>query len=131
MRYMLDTNVVSDLYKKIEKVERRLYQHRPDDLVISTVAQGELLFGLAKNPGAKHRREVLDFLQKNIRILPWDERAARTYGDLKAEMERGGLQLKELDMMIAAHCLAEKLDLVTSDMAFRHVPDLTIENWRE
>ena len=131
MKYMLDTNVVSDLYKKIEKVEGRLYQHRPEDLVISTVAQGELLFGLEKNPKVKHRQEVADFLQTKIRILPWDERAARTYGKLKADMERNGLHLGELDMMIAAHCLAENLDLVTSDKAFRNVPGLNVEDWRK
>lgn len=34
-----------------------------------------------------------------------------------------------MDMLIAAHAWHLGLVLVTADMAFSHIPNLTVENW--
>jgi tRNA(fMet)-specific endonuclease VapC len=64
-----------------------------------------------------------------VAILPWDSSAARQYGALRAVLEREGLPMGNLDMMIASHALALGLILVTGDQAFRWVKKLKMEDW--
>ncbi len=63
-------------------------------------------------------------------MLPFDEPAARTYAELRAELERGGRPLDEPDLRIAAIALSRNLTLVTGNVRhFNRVPSLRVENW--
>jgi tRNA(fMet)-specific endonuclease VapC len=61
--------------------------------------------------------------------LPWDSNAARRYADVRATLEIAGTPMGNLDMMIAAHALAEEAVLVTNDRSFRRLKELKIEDW--
>ena len=63
-------------------------------------------------------------------ILPWNSVAASTYAQLRATNEALGVTIGNLDLLIAAHALAEGAVLVTNDRAFSQLtghPKLT--NW--
>ena len=63
-------------------------------------------------------------------IVPFDAPAAEIYASLRARLEREGRRLADLDLMIAAICLARGLTLVTGNVRhFSRVPDLRVENW--
>ena len=63
-------------------------------------------------------------------VLPFDTLAARTFGALKASLERKGTPLAEPDLRIASIALARGLILVTRNTRhFQRVPGLTVENW--
>ncbi|MGH3911045.1 MAG: hypothetical protein ACRDRM_09470 [Pseudonocardiaceae bacterium] len=62
-------------------------------------------------------------------VPPFDTLAARTFGALKATLERKGTPLAEPDLRIASIALARGLILVTRNVHFQRVPDLTVENW--
>jgi tRNA(fMet)-specific endonuclease VapC len=127
---MLDTNTVSMIVRGgIPSVDRQLLLAAPDDLCISAITQGELLFGLAKAPDATRIARLVHAALDRLAILPWTTEVAATYGDLRAEMRRMGRALGALDMLIAAHALSIGATLVTSDSAFRHVPRLAAEDW--
>jgi len=53
--------------------------------------------------------------------LPWDSNAARRYAGVRAAPEIAGTPMGNLDMMIAAHALAEEAVLVTNDRSFRQI----------
>ena len=57
-RYMLDTNTISQLLKAHPRVSSRVTATAMTSLRMSAITQGELLFGLAKRPGATrlHRK---------------------------------------------------------------------------
>ena len=56
--------------------------------------------------------------------------AARTFGALKATLERSGTPLAEPDLRIASIALVRGLILVTCNVRhFQRVPELTVENW--
>src|ERR1700760_2197701 len=101
--YLLDTNIVSHLIRTITPQIKNHFRSEPSVVAISTVTEAELLFGLARRPDAtRHANSVREFLT-DITILPWDSTAARQYADLRAELERQGQPMGNLDMMIAAH----------------------------
>jgi len=63
-------------------------------------------------------------------ILPFDEDAIWSYGELRAELERKGTPIGSLDTKIAAHALSLRCTLVTNNTReFAKVPGLTLENW--
>jgi tRNA(fMet)-specific endonuclease VapC len=64
-----------------------------------------------------------------MRVLPWNSDVARSYADLRAELERRGITMGNLDLMIAAQALAENAILVSNDRAFRRIKQLQIEDW--
>jgi tRNA(fMet)-specific endonuclease VapC len=129
---MLDTNTVSYIIKgQPPEVRQRLAALPMSSIIISAVTQAELLHGLArKGHPASLARAIREFVLR-VQVLPWDSKAAGGYADLRALCEAQGVTLDALDMMIAAHAVAEKAVLVTHDQAFSRVPDgvLAMEDW--
>jgi tRNA(fMet)-specific endonuclease VapC len=130
--YLLDTNTVSCLLKGNDPaVDKRLAKMPMARVAISSITEGELRYGVARKPEAARLRTVVDTFLRHAAILPWDSKAAKEYGDLRAGPEREGYPLGNLDTMIAAHALALRAVLVTSDRAFSRIEKLKIEDWNE
>ncbi len=127
--FLLDTNIVNYLIRSHDKVLRRA-AHVPGALMrISAITLGEIEHGLARRPQAVALRQAVSLMLESVRVEPWDAVAARTYGELRARMEREGRTLAPLDTQIAAHAPALDLVLVSNDAAFRHVAGLQLEDW--
>jgi tRNA(fMet)-specific endonuclease VapC len=127
---MLDTNMVSYFLRDIyPAVSRRIAKTPAPQIVISTVTEGELIFGLERRPQATNLRRLVDDFLLRVATLPWDSIAAREYGALRARLEKSGKPLAALDTMIAAHALATGAILVTHDAAFSRVKGLKLEDW--
>jgi tRNA(fMet)-specific endonuclease VapC len=129
-RYLLDTNIASYIIKgSIPAVRRRVVQVPMAQLAISAVTEGELRYGAARRPDAARLRTIVDEFLIRMTILPWDSEAAQHYGQVRAALEREGLPMGNLDMMIAAHALALGAVLVTNDQAFTRIRQLNVEDW--
>ena len=127
--YMLDTNMVSHVIKGTHKVCDKVVSIPMPELGISAITAGELLFGLAKKPDAKQLAMLVHEFLIRINVLPWDGVAAACYGKLRADMQKNGMILGNLDLLIAAHALALGVVLITNDRAFIQVEGLKIEDW--
>lgn len=129
--YLLDTNIASHVIRGDRpEVSKRLASLPMEELAISAVTEGALLYGLARrNYPVTLSERVRQFLLR-VDVLAWDRDVTRTYADLRASCEAKGVSLAPLDMMIAAHAVAAGAVLVTRDKAFSRVPDpLKAENW--
>ena len=131
MRYLLDTNIASDVIKGDRpRVRERLAAVPMQDVAVSVVTQAELLYGVAKRgyPDGLTTR-VREFLIR-VMVLPWTAEVGQVYGDLRASCEAGGIVLAPMDMMIAAHAKSLDAVLVTRDRVFGLVPGgLRLEDW--
>jgi tRNA(fMet)-specific endonuclease VapC len=82
-----------------------------------------------------HRRDDLlerisTLLNRNLTVLPFDEDAAKVYGELRAELERAGTPIGDAGVRIAAIALANGLIVVTANVRhFQRVSGLPVENW--
>ncbi len=130
-RYMLDTNIASHVIKgDVPEIRERLLSAPMHNVIISSVTQAELLYGLAKRSYPKGLSARMHEFLIRVDILPWNHDVATVYGDLRAKCEAAGITLSPLDMMIAAHANAVDAILVTRDKAFSRIPEgLRIENW--
>lgn len=128
MRHMLDTNIVSHLFKKHPGVVRKMAGLTPEDVCISSITEAELLYGADKKQSNSLKETILEFLS-TITICDWDSEAAATYGELRAAMEKRGKVMGDLDQLIAAHAISRGTTIVTNDRAFGMVQDLIVEDW--
>ena len=129
-RYFLDTNTASFIIKgNIPAVRHRLVKVPMAQVAISTVTEGELLYGVARRPDATQLQAIVSEFLLRLTILSWDSEAAQQYGRLRATLEREGRPMGNLDIMIGAQALASDLVLVTNDQAFRRIKKLKIEAW--
>jgi tRNA(fMet)-specific endonuclease VapC len=128
-RYMLDTNTVSHLVRGQPAVTNRVVSAPMASLCLSSITEGELLFGLAKRPAAANLHTVVKELLLRIDVLPWDRAAAQCYGPVRAELVRTGRTLSPLDMLIGTHARSIGAVLVSGDKSFGMVPGLAVEDW--
>jgi len=101
-----------------------------EEIAISAITRGELLYGLELVPEATALKlAVLAFLDY-MPCLEWPVSAAEHYAKLRATQKLSGRLLGYKDTLIACHALAENLILVTNnERDFARIPGLTIENW--
>jgi tRNA(fMet)-specific endonuclease VapC len=128
--YMLDTNAFSALISERARPAReRFLLADLRQLCISSITRGEIEFGLAQQPEATRKGRMAAQIFHEIDTLPWSTETALVYGKLRASLAGKGKPLGPLDMLIAAHALSLGATLVSSDRAFRMVPDLRVEDW--
>jgi tRNA(fMet)-specific endonuclease VapC len=131
LRFLLDTNIcVYALKRRPPEVLDRLREVGPAEVGISVVTLVELRHGAAKSqdPAKAHRK--LDLFLKPLTVLEFDEQAAEKAGRLRAELERVGTPIGDLDSLIAAHALATGNVLVSNNLReFDRVAHLRTENW--
>ena len=128
-RYMLDTNIVSQLLREHPQVLARVLATPMESLCISSITEGELLFGLANNPTNSKLKQAVQELLRRVDSIAWDSVAARKYGEVRADMHQKGKGIGNLDLLIAAHAMAIDAILVTNDKAMFQVPHVNIEDW--
>ncbi|MGD9503373.1 MAG: tRNA(fMet)-specific endonuclease VapC [Syntrophobacteraceae bacterium] len=132
LKYLLDTNIVIyTLKNRPQQVKKRFEAHH-GRMGISAVTLGELIFG------AEHSRQVernltdIEAMVARLEVLPFEEKAAYHFGQIRAELYRTGQPIGPYDMMIAGQARARGLILVTNNVKeFCRVPGLMIEDWSE
>ena len=130
VRYLLDTNMASYVIKgNVQNVRERLLKVPMAEVGISVVTEAELRYGIARRPDAARLRIAVEEFLLRVEVLPWDSEAAKHYAELRADLEKKGEPMGNLDIMIAAHALAAEVVLVTHDRGFRRVKELKIEDW--
>jgi tRNA(fMet)-specific endonuclease VapC len=129
--FLLDTNICIYLIKKHpERVLRHLEAKQPGEVGISSVTVGELDFGVKKSAQPERNARALLLFLAPLVVLPFDELAARSYGTVRADLERRGKPIGPLDTLIAGHALALGATLVTNKVReFTRVGGLSVENW--
>ena len=135
MRYLLDTNIVSEMIKPnpdaavLKKFE--LYQR---DLGIGSPVWHELQYGCYRMPLSRKRELVEMFLEdvvkKNLPILPYDEQAAKWHAMERARLTLQGKPPSFVDGQIAAITVTNGLILITRNVDdFKRFSGLKVENW--
>lgn len=132
-RYMLDTNIASHVIRgDLPAVRQRVLMVPMESLVISSVTEAELRYGVAKRGYPKALTQAVDLFLERVETLAWSSDVAAVYANLRTSGEKAGNSLSALDMMIASHAKATDAILVTRDKAFRaKALELNLEDWSE
>jgi len=127
IRLMLDTNAVGALLKgQSTQLDAWFSDQR---CCVSAIVAAEIRYGLERRRMSKASHRLVEGMLDALAILPWDEACSRSYGHVRAELERCGTPLAAMDLLIASHAIAAGCSLVSADRAFRHVPNLSLQSW--
>ncbi len=130
LAYMLDTNICIYVMKTYPPKLRDKFNALAEQLCISSITLGELHYGAEKSVRRTENLLAIENFVARLEVLPFAEKAAAHYGQLRAELERAGTPCGPHDMQIAAHARSEGLIVVTNNMReFSRMPGLRVANW--
>lgn len=120
MRFLLDTNIISNVTKPTpsETLLTWMADQSDQDLYISSLTVAEIRRGVLEKPAGKRRRELEAWFSGPEgpqalfagRVLAFDEKAALAWAKLMADGKARGRPRSALDTIIAA--IAETSDCV-------------------
>ena len=130
MRFLLDTNVVSDLVKEPQgRAAQRIARVGEQNICTSIIVAAELRYGITKRGSARLAARVEAVLAA-LNIEAFKNPADAIYGRIRARLEEKGRVIGGNDLLIAAHAIALGCTLVTSNKReFARVEGLAVENW--
>jgi tRNA(fMet)-specific endonuclease VapC len=131
MKYLIDTDIcIYIMNERPIRVINKFKQFEPGDIGVSTISVSELQFGVAKSMRREENAIRLEEFLSPFEVLPYDQSAAKTYGNIQFGLENIGRPIGSLDMLIAAHALSRNLVLVTNnEKEFKQIESLKVENW--
>ena len=130
LRYMLDTNICIYVIKHRPPGLRERFDELVDELSISVITLGELLYGAENSARRLENLRTIDQFAGRLDVLPFTADAAAHYGQIRAGLRRGGQISGVHDMLIGGHARSERLILVTNNTReFVRMPGLQVEDW--
>ena len=131
MRIMLDTDMCIHLIRqRPPSALDRIATYGPGEIGVSAITVAELEYGVSKSGQPRRNRQALDQFLSPLEVMAFDRAATGAYGRLRTHLERRGLRIGAMDLLIAAHALSADVSLVTSnEREFRRVPALRVESW--
>lgn len=133
MSWFLDTNIcIYALKGKFPPIARNLSRHVPEDIKIPSLVYAELMLGAHKSQQREKTREIVRAFLAPFEVVPFCEKAAEIYAEVRGDLEQAGKVVGPNDLVIAATVLAQNGRLVTHDTReFSRVPHLKLESWTE
>lgn len=124
MKYLLDTNVISELVARQpdQKVLSWIDSLDPHTVYLSVITIGEIQKGIAKLQDASRQVELAAWLNDQLlvrfagQILVIDVGVMLTWGSLMAQLEHVGRPLPAIDSLIAAIARYHRCTLVTRNV---------------
>ncbi len=130
MRYLLDTNIVSDLVRNPQgRIAERVRHVGEAQVCTSIIVAAELRYG-AEKKGSVRLSAQLEAVFGVLDILPLETPADAAYGAIRASLERTGQPIGGNDLLIAAQAVALGYTVVTdNEREFSRIGGLLQENW--
>jgi tRNA(fMet)-specific endonuclease VapC len=129
-RFLLDTNIVSDLVRHPQgRAAAKIAELGEDAVATSIIVAAELRYGAAKK-GSTRLASQLETILGALEVIPFEAPADVAYGDARVALEAAGAPIGGNDLLIAAQALALGMVVVTANESeFARVDGLKVENW--
>jgi len=130
MSFLLDTNILSAHMRRPAGLAHRFIQHS-GRLFTSSICLGELYVWAFARPDPTPMLQAIDqLLHYEVSVIDFDSDCAKTFGNVRVDLRRQGIEVSTTDLMIAAVALVHQLTLVTHNTAdFQNIPGLPLEDW--
>jgi tRNA(fMet)-specific endonuclease VapC len=133
VRYLLDTNSISYLFRGEGRIAERLLAITPADAGIPAPVLYEARAGVLRLADGARRQAMLgalDQLAATLAVAAFDAAAAVVAARIRAALEAQGTPIGPIDTLIAGTAIARGATLVTRNLReFERVPGLSLENW--
>ena len=125
--YLLDTDTIIYWLNGNQDIEKKVNQIGLDKLAYSIVSQAELYFGAFKSNYVEKNIDNIRRLSEKLAMLPFEDKSAALFGQLKSDLKKQGTIILDADIMIASIALTYHLTLVTNNIKhFNRIPNLRL-----
>ncbi len=126
---MLDMDISSYVIKRRPATLAEKFEKHAETLSVSVITAAELRFGAEK--AARHNlAELVEAYLERLAILDWTNEVTSHYARIRSELERRGKPIGNMDLLIAAHAVSQRMTVVTNNIKhFSSVPGLKVEVW--
>jgi len=134
VKYLLDTNVISELQKpECNQRVRAFADEIPwEDMYLSVISVGELCYGMERLSAGKKKHDLMIWLYTKVpewfngRIINLDTEVLLEWGKIRARVKR---TLPVIDTLIAAAAISHHMVLVTRNTAdFEDIEGINLIN---
>lgn len=126
---LLDTNTVIYYLRGMPSVVARILAMEGSELAIPSVVAYELEYGTLRAKGPRRREFVTRLLAHSIQV-PFDHEAAREAARVRIELERQGVVIGPMDLLMAGTAASRGALLVTNNIKeFSRVKGLRLADW--
>lgn len=131
MTYLLDTNAyIQYLTHRSSLVVTKMSRMPRQEIFLCDVVKAELYYGAYKSSRRKTNLALYEEFFSEFTSLPFDDRAAKIYGQIRTKLESRGIPIGPYDFQIAAIALANHFTLITHNTReFERVENLQLEDW--
>jgi tRNA(fMet)-specific endonuclease VapC len=139
VKYLLDTNVISELVAKQrnQKIIDWVDSLDPSDVYVSVITIGEIRKGIEKAPVPQRKAELQAWLHNDL-LVRFDGKIAEIttsvllrWGELVGQLEQNGQPIAALDSLIAAIALEGEYRIVTrNESDFANTGVIIINPWK-
>lgn len=113
--YLIDTSVIIN-YLRDKGSATEIINKLEGELSSSYICLAELYEGIYRvREKEKAEKAVLDFFTGLNEVYGVDEEIAKNFGQIRATLKTKGQVIEDLDILLAATCLAKGLTLITSN----------------
>ena len=132
----LDTTILVDLIRRGSKLRTRAFQKlqellaRGEFLVTTRMNVAELYVGVERSDDPDREGELVEQVLQGVGVLDFDDTAARFFGRISAHLQEIGQPAGDMDVLIAATCMAAGHRLITRNAAhFENIPEFAVETY--
>lgn len=131
MKYLLDTNTcIRYINGRAPKIRTKMLSVSDNEIVVSAITKAEMFYGAAKSQYPARSRAKQETFFSRFLSLPFEDEAAKKFGQIRATLEIVGTPIGAYDMQIAAIALSHNLIVVTHNTGeFGRISGLKIEDW--
>lgn len=130
--FLLDTNTcIHFMNGTSQAVKYHFQQSSPSEIAVCSIVKAELLFGARNSQKIEANLQRLKLFFAPLQSLPFDDRCAEEYAQIRADLTRQGKLIGPNDMLIAAITRAHDAVLVTNNTReFERVANLRLTDWQ-
>lgn len=132
----LDTTMLVDLMRRGSKLRTRAFGKlqellaRGEFLFTTRLNVAELYVGVERSDDPGREEQAVAEALQGLGILDFDDRAARFFGRITAHLQQIGQPAGDMDVLIAATCMAGGHCLITRNAShFGNIPEFAVETY--
>ena len=130
MSFLINTDIVIYSIKGHTSVNENFRLHLEAPKLLSVLTYGELYFGAKKSKHVEKNLAVVRRVAELFPLIDVTPAIVESFGELKANLQKRGTPLDDMDLLIAATALVHGLVLVTNnEKHFKKIRGLDVVNW--
>ena len=135
MRFVLDTTAFSAAMRRDTALLEFLKRRRPGDVATVPPVVAEIEYGIERLDKSSKKYLLLkkerDRWLSVIAVLPWSPNASKSFGKIKADLERLGQLIDDFDIAIGAIAIAHRCSVITANLNhFQRISKLQSISWK-